>query len=291
MDEVLALAEEKDAHLAIANDPDADRLAVAVRTGPARYRMLTGDQIGILLGAEVLERRDRPLAVATTIVSSGLLGRMAEDQGATYFETLTGFKWIANGALDQEAEGIPFGFGYEEALGYTVGDLVRDKDGISAIVAFAELAAAVLEEGITVLDHLEGIYRRYGLYATKQKSIWLDADTNHPPLGDALRARPPQAIGGREVVSVTDYAEGITRFSDGRTEPVAMPQADVLTFRLAGDGRVIVRPSGTEPKLKCYYELRAEVREDEPLNHAELRLQGELEELVAQHQEELEGWR
>lgn len=286
MDEVLALAQKVEAPLALANDPDADRLAVAVRDPSGAYQMLSGNQIGVLLGADQLARGKGKLAVATTIVSSRMLGRMAAKAGATYFETLTGFKWIANGALEREAQDpeLRFVFGYEEALGYTIGTLVRDKDGVSSLVAFAEMAAALHQQGKSVLHRLEELYREHGLFLTGQRTLALDPHAKGPSLGNKLRAQPPTTIAGRAVTSVTDFITGF-RTAGGQQTKVELPASDVVMFDLEDDSRVIIRPSGTEPKIKCYYEVVGEVSAD--FAAAQRETQQRLETLMDQHQAEL----
>ena len=172
MDLVLALAEEVGADLACANDPDADRLAVAL-PGPGGWKLLTGDQVGTLLAYYLVTEGagEGTRTVASSLVSSQLLGRMAEALGVTCLTTLTGFKWIANAAMDHSRDhGSRFVFGYEEALGYCVGELVRDKDGISAVTLFAELAAWLKRQDRTVSGLLEDVYRRFGFYLTEQRS-------------------------------------------------------------------------------------------------------------------------
>ncbi len=184
MDMVTALAESVDAQLACANDPDADRFAVAVRLPEGGYRMLTGDQVGALFGQYLLEQSGgRPKLVGNTIVSSSLLSRIAKAHGATYYQTLTGFKWLTNIAMNEQSEETPFLFAYEEALGYTVGNAVWDKDGLSAMVAFAQLAAEIYSKGQTIWDKLESLYREHGMYVNAQRSIALSPDS--PPLGSA----------------------------------------------------------------------------------------------------------
>ena len=287
MDEVVALATAHDAHLAMANDPDADRLAVAVRRGPGEYLRLTGDQIGVLLGDERLRHAPRPAAVGTTIVSSRMLSRVAATAGASSFTTLTGFKWIANRAIELAAEGVTFAMGYEEAIGFTIGDLVRDKDGVSAVVTFAELTARLLAEGRTPLDRLEDLYREHGLFLTHQHSLKLDPHREGPTVGDQLRATPPTTIAGRAVVTTIDVHAGVERDADGTTRPVDLPKSDVLVFFLDDDSRVIVRPSGTEPKLKCYYEIVADMG-DRGLDDAMAAARTTLMSLVDAHQSELD---
>ena len=287
MDEVISLARKVGAELACANDPDADRLAVAARDSQGSYQMLTGDQIGALLGADRIAAAPRRAVVATTIVSSRLLGEIARSAGLHFVETLTGFKWIMNGALGAEAEGGETVFGYEEALGYSVGRLVRDKDGISALVSFCEMAVAAADQGNTVFDLLEALYRKHGLYLTAQKSVPLSASRQGPSLGDRLRATPPVQVGGHKVTCVTDMQKCERLYADGRREMTTLPQSDVLIYLVEGDGRVIVRPSGTEPKVKCYYEVREQIGASETFAQAKARAQAQLHALMDAHQREI----
>jgi phosphomannomutase len=278
MDRVLALAARVRADLVLANDPDADRLCVALPEGGG-YRLLTGDQVGVLLADYLLEvgPRDRRM-VATTIVSSQLLGFLAREAGADYRETLTGFKWIGNAAMDYErAHGGRFVLGYEEALGYSVGPLVRDKDGVSAALVFAELVAWNRARGRSVAEHLDDIYRRVGLFVTEQVSITRPGADGLAEIRAAMarfRAAPPRELAGHAVEQIADLARG-----EG-----GLPPSDVLVYRLAGGRRVIMRPSGTEPKLKSYYEVRVEVGPGEPLAAARARGLAELAALRDAHQ-------
>ncbi|MEH6583630.1 MAG: phospho-sugar mutase [Halioglobus sp.] len=284
MDAVVALAQSHGATLACANDPDADRLAVAVRTPTGDYQMLTGDMLGVLLANYLLEKDlDFVPIVCTTIVSSSLLGRIAEAAGAQYFTTLTGFKWLANVALAQEDENgnHQFLFAYEEALGYATGRQVRDKDGLSALLAFVQMTEALAIQGLSVLDKLEEIYRRHGIYLTGQRSIALQPGA--ASIGELLRESPPEAIADSAVLSVDDLSAGHRRYSDGRTEPLDFPASDVLIYRLANQARVIVRPSGTEPKVKCYYEVVEAVGEG-GFSNAKQRAEEALAGLISQHQ-------
>jgi len=288
MDAVVALAEEVQAELAFANDPDADRLAVAVRGPGGSYRRLTGDELGVLLADDLLEKTTTGrVSVVTTIVSSRLLGRIAAARGADYLETLTGFKWIINRALEREKEGYRFLFGYEEALGYSVGDLVRDKDGISALVAFAELAHGCRRRGLTVWDRLEALYRRYGLFLTTQRSLALSPDAAELGIGGRLRSSPPKSIGGLAICSTLDLEAGVRRFAGGRAEFADLPPSDVLVYELDGGVRVTVRPSGTEPKIKCYYEAEEQIEPGETFAAAESRARSILDRVVEAHQKEL----
>jgi phosphomannomutase len=245
MDLALALAEEHHADLIVAHDPDADRCAVGVPTpdSPHPWRMLRGDEVGALLG-DHLVRTGRTGTYAASIVSSSLLGKIAAAGEQPYEDTLTGFKWIGR---------VPgLAFGYEEALGYCVAPHVAaDKDGISAGVLVLGLAAELKAQGLTLLDRLDDIARRHGLHATDQLSIRV---TDPAVIGQAmahLRAQPPAALGGLGVEQVDD----LTRPTD------ALPPTEGLRFRLADHARVVVRPSGTEPKLKCYLEVVVPVEE------------------------------
>jgi phosphomannomutase len=246
------------ADLLIANDPDADRVAAAIpdRAAATGWRVLTGDEIGALLARHLLAHEPHPARrlLVTTVVSAGLLGRMAAAAGARYAETLTGFKWIMRaGATDPGSE---FLFGYEEALGYAVTGIVRDKDGISAALTLAEAAAVARQAGRTLADDLDDLARRHGLYATGQLSVEL------PPGGPAggevlraLRSAPPAALIGQPVTAVDDLAGG-TRTRPGEPAvPLGLPRSDVLIWRCADGTRVAVRPSGTEPKVKVYLQV------------------------------------
>jgi phosphomannomutase len=236
MDLALATADRAEADLAIANDPDADRLAVAVPSVHG-WRLLSGDEVGTLLADHVL-RRGVEGTYAATIVSSSLLGRMAAAHGQPYVETLTGFKWISR------VDGLVFG--YEEALGYCLApEIVRDKDGISALVRLLELAAELRASGATLIDRLDQIAERHGLHATDQLSVRVADLGLIASAMTRLRAEPPAVLGGLAVEGVDDLAAG----------SATLPPTDGLRFRLADRARVVVRPSGTEPKLKCYLEV------------------------------------
>ncbi|EYT48630.1 phospho-sugar mutase [Kocuria sp. UCD-OTCP] len=249
LDLALATARAVGADLVLANDPDADRVAVAVPVPGAGdtgqdWRMLRGDEVGALLGHAAAARcADREGAVfANSIVSSRLLGRIAAAAGIAHQETLTGFKWIAR---------VPgLAFGYEEALGYCVApEVVRDKDGISAAVAVAVLADELRAQGRTLLDVLDDLALAHGLYATDQLSVRVADLGRIPVMAAALRDAPPADLGGSEVVEAADLAAPST----------GLPPTEGLRLLTADGTRVIVRPSGTEPKLKCYLEVVAPV--------------------------------
>ena len=236
MDLAMDLAAQVDADLVVANDPDADRCAVAV-PGPQGWRMLRGDEVGVLL-ADFLLRSGVQGVYATTIVSSSLLGRMAAAHHQEHTETLTGFKWL--GRVDGLA------FAYEEALGYCVApNLVRDKDGVSALLRIVELAALLKAEGRTLGDRLDDIAREHGLHATAQLSVRVSDLSRITDAMARLRTTPPERLGGLDVERVDDLATGSAH----------LPPTEGLRYELADGARVVVRPSGTEPKIKCYLEV------------------------------------
>ncbi len=243
MDLAMALAQRHQADLVVANDPDADRCAVAVPTLQG-WRMLRGDEVGALLAHHLLGTGHTG-TYATTIVSSSLLSRMAAAAGQPYVETLTGFKWIGR------VEGLAFG--YEEALGYCVDpEHVRDKDGVSALLLICELAAQCKATGRSLQDVLDDLAIQHGLHATDQLSVRVSELTQITEAMARLRADQPASLGGFAVEAVDDLALG-------SVETTGLPPTEGLRFRLADRARVVVRPSGTEPKLKCYLEVVAPV--------------------------------
>lgn len=257
LDRVLALARSVSADVVLVNDPDADRLGVAARTASGEYAVLNGNEIGVLLGHHLLVRgpaaNDR--LVMATIVSSQLLKRVAQGLGAQYAETLTGFKWIANEALKREANGAAkFVFGYEEALGYTIGNVVSDKDGISAALVMGELAAVLKAEGRTLVDELEHIRRTFGFLLSRQKSVTLPGREGAEKIAHAMSVF--RAFSGAELGGVAVESKKLV--NDG----------EVVLFDLAGGGRIAVRPSGTEPKIKFYFELLAPLAQGEAMEPA-----------------------
>jgi phosphomannomutase len=281
MDRVLALATEAGAELVLANDPDADRLAAAVPDPSGRgYRMLSGNEVGALLADDAIEHAatgGRKKLVVTTVVSSSLLSRMARDRDVEYRETLTGFKWIADEAIRAEKEGLAFVFGYEEALGFTMGPLVRDKDGIGAALRLAELARFLKTGGMSLLDRLDDLLVAHGLSHPVQWSVVLPGRAGRARIDAAmaqLRSSPLGRIGTSPVVRVVDALAG-EECVRGEWRPSGLPRADVLAFQSEDGARLTVRPSGTEPKIKFYLELVGEARERKDVAPARARLEAE----------------
>jgi phosphomannomutase len=271
LDLALALAKKSDAHLVLANDPDADRLAAAVPTASGEYVKLRGNQIAVLLADAMLEKVREPKRAAAfaSIVTSPLVAAVARERGIHFEQTLTGFKWIWTAAIEVEKKtGRRFAYGCEEALGYCVAHPVRDKDGISAAVALAELAERCRREGRTLLDRLHDIERRLGVWASAQHSITvtgLGAMASIEQALERLASAPPKSLGGSRVVAVRDYRKG------AESRPRWLGASLLIELELE-QGRVLVRPSGTEPKLKIYVDLRGEVATGAPVGKKEEEL-------------------
>lgn len=245
LDLAMALAQRIDADLIIANDPDADRAAFAIKQ-EGTWRMLRGDETGTILAARLLAQLADPTQAtfANSIVSSRQMGTLARAAGVKHVETLTGFKWIAR--VDDLT------FGYEEALGYCVDHAqVRDKDGISAALVMADYAQELKDAGSSFPALLDEIAREHGVYATDQLSVRVDDLALIPAMMKRLRTAPPQELAGSPVTASDDLTQG----SD------TLPPTDGMRFYTEDSSRVIVRPSGTEPKLKCYLEVVVPVTE------------------------------
>jgi phosphomannomutase len=274
-DRVLALAEQVGADIVLANDPDADRLAVAARDRQGKLRPFTGNEVGVLLSDHVLERArgQSKLLVLTSIVSTPMIAAVAAAHGAHWEPVLTGFKWIGNRAMQLEREqGMRFVFGFEEALGYTAGTLVRDKDGISSAVLAARLAAQLKAEGRTLHDQLELLFRRHGLYLSTQVSIKLEGSSGaqrREALMQQVRGAPPSELAGRRVNAALDLKTGSV--SGKPSASFKLPPSDALLWELDGGHRVCVRPSGTEPKIKIYFDVREAMRPEDTIEAAQAR--------------------
>ncbi|WIE60330.1 phospho-sugar mutase [Curtobacterium sp. MCLR17_032] len=243
MDLAIARGVAVGADLVIANDPDADRLALAIPDGSGSYRRLAGNEVGWLLGWRAAARAaDAGVTgvLAASIVSSPALARVAEQYGLGHRDTLTGFKWVSR---------VPdLLFGYEEALGYLVDpQVIRDKDGISAALELLSLATELAAEGKTIADQLDAFAERFGAFASGQVATRVDDLSRIGEIMASLRTATPTELGGVAIASVTDFLDGVEGF----------PPSDILRFDLEGGARVIVRPSGTEPKVKVYIDTVA----------------------------------
>ena len=241
MDLALATAERVRPDVIVANDPDADRCAIGIPTPGGDYRMLSGDEVGYALGWWASRRDSSRSTLAQSLVSGGMLKAIADSSTLNYQQTLTGFKWIGR---------IPtLRFGYEEALGYCVDpETVRDKDGITAALAVVDLIAELKADSRSILDLLDDLAREHGLYATRQVSLRVADLSTIRDIMDSLRSQPPATVGGRTVETIVDLQQGTD-----------LPPTDGLVLTLAGQGRIIVRPSGTEPKIKAYLQVVVQV--------------------------------
>jgi phosphomannomutase len=267
LDLAMARADEVGSDIVLANDPDADRLGAAVRDGDG-WHVLRGDQIGWLLASSILASINQPTdVVAATIVSSTMLRKMAADAQVRFAMTLTGFKWLARAA----GTGV-LRFGYEEALGYAVDPEVADKDGLSAALALASLANELRDNGQTLMDRLNDLESRFGVHSIFQLSLRTEGPTGLRAIVEAvqsLRDHPPATLGGLGVSALFDLAQGYE----------GLGGTDGVLLELGESGRVVVRPSGTEPKLKAYIEITSPV--DDNASLAEQRRRGaELVEAV-----------
>jgi phosphomannomutase len=276
----LRFAEREEAELLLVNDPDADRLAAAVPTPSGRFVRLTGNQLAVLLADARLQATPpgtTPLAVAS-VVTTPLVEAVARSRGAHFEATLTGFKWIWSAALELERKHVGrFAYGCEEALGYSVTPLVRDKDGIAAAIALADLASHCRKQGESLLDRLNAIERRLGVYVSEQTSVALgerDPGLAAPAL-ERLVSSPPAVLAGRRVTGVRDYRSGAS------ARPRWLPAAELVEVGLEG-GRVLVRPSGTEPKLKIYTDLHADAGSDGSLSPLRNELQANARDISAE---------
>lgn len=251
----LRLAEQTGADLMLATDPDADRVGIAMKCADGSYELVSGNEMGVLLLDYIAAGRiekgmmpERPVAVMS-IVSTPLADKVAEHYGVELRHTLTGFKWIGDQIAQLEAAGEAdrFLFGFEESYGYLAGPYVRDKDAVVSSMLICEMAAYYRSVGSSIKERLEEIYRQYGRYLNKVDSFefpGLSGMDRMSGIMAKLRAEVPTEIGGRRVVKVTDYT---------RPEETGLPKANVLIYGLEDGATVVVRPSGTEPKIKCYY--------------------------------------
>jgi phosphomannomutase len=280
LDLVTALAHDIGASLILANDPDVDRLAASLPGEAADWVPLTGNQIGILLADFLLERaprRPRPL-VLQSVVSSPMLRSVAAAHDAHFEQTLTGFKWIWTAALELMAGGeLDYVFGYEEALGYSIGKNVRDKDGISAALVLAELAALEQAEHSSLRQRLARLYRRHGLWVSVQRSVVRQGRAGADEIRtamDRITSHPPRHVGGTPVSNVIDFRTGSEK------RPRWLENTSLVELVLGERGRILVRPSGTEPKLKFYVDLCRTLNGATPVREEEQAMLNEASTLV-----------
>lgn len=259
----IELAEKHGCDLLIGTDPDADRVGVIVRTANGEFVPLTGNQIGVMLLSYIIEARKLAnklpanAAAVKSIVSTTLANRICEANGVTMMEVLTGFKFIGEKIKEFEATGShTYIFGFEESYGYLSGTYARDKDAVCASMLITEMAAFYRARGKSLYEVLCGIFEKYGYYKEGVANIAFPGLAGLEAMKErmnALRTEPPKAIAGEKVVSVADYQTGLITFSDGTSRPTGLPKSNVLFFTFENGDSIVIRPSGTEPKIKHYY--------------------------------------
>ena len=291
----LELANDVDADIVIATDPDADRVGVAVKyaTGTGSdYMLLNGNQTGVILTEYLLSqmqatgRLPKDGMIISTIVSTNMARAIAESYGVAYMDVLTGFKYIGEKIKEFEAAGgNSFIFGFEESYGYLTGTYARDKDAIAASLLICEAAAFYRKQGLTLRDALFNMYKKYGLYLEDVQSVTMkgiEGLQDIKRIMNSLRDNPPEVLGGYKVEQVRDYLnEQIKYMADGRTEATGLPVSDVLYFALEGGSWACVRPSGTEPKIKLYFGVNVPVDEAIPWGIAEAKMRALTEDFAA----------
>lgn len=264
--EAFALAEELgrkvDADVLVATDPDADRLGVEIRQADGSYRNLSGNQIGAIIAKYILEAHKSAgtlpenAALAKSIVSTELVTKIAESYGATMFNVLTGFKFIAEKIQEfEEKRNHTYMFGFEESFGYLIKPFVRDKDAIQAVLIVAEIAAYYRSRGLTLADGIEEIYKEYGYFAEKTISVTLsgvDGAAEIKKIMDKFRNNAPVAFNETAIAKTEDFLAQTATTADGSVTALTTPPSNVLKYTLADDSWIAVRPSGTEPKIKFY---------------------------------------
>lgn len=269
----LECAKKTGSELLLATDPDCDRVGIAVRNNSGEYTLLSGNEVGILLLDYICKRRialgkmpERPVAVKT-IVTIDMAKRIAEDYGVEMRDVLTGFKFIGEqiGGLEKDGEADRYIFGFEESYGYLSGSYVRDKDAVDASLLICEMFAYYKTQGLSLLDVLNSLYEKYGYCLNTLRSYTFEGEAGFEKMQGIMadfRERMPETFAGRKVVSVSDYKLSVTRNQDGTETEIFLPKSNVLKFRLEGNCSLVVRPSGTEPKLKVYFSVSADGRDE-----------------------------
>ena len=272
-EEGIKLAEQVKSDLIIATDPDADRVGIMARTSTGEFKTLTGNQVGsLLLDYIITAYKEKGITLANpyavkTIVSTELATKICKENGVTIHNVLTGFKFIGEVIKNYEAKGYgEFVLGFEESYGYLKGTYARDKDAVVATMLICEMAAYYMQKNMTLYDAMMSLYEKYGYYFEGVQSIYmegLDGKERMDALMETLRNEPPKDLGGIKVTSVRDYKSGIiTDLETGKTEPTGLPSSNVLYFVNANGDVVVVRPSGTEPKLKLYFLVNGQTPEE-----------------------------
>lgn len=268
----LEYAQRLGSDLLLATDPDCDRVGTAVK-GPDGYVLLSGNEMGMLLLDYICQRRialgkmpKNPIMVKT-IVTIDMANRIAADYGVQVIDVLTGFKFIGEqiGLLGQKGEADRYIFGFEESYGYLTGSYVRDKDAVDGSLMICEMFAYYKNQGKSLLDVLDGLYKKYGYCLNTLRSYTFEGAEGFGKMKgimDGFRKSAPAEFAGRRVVGICDYLESTASYSDGQKEPIDLPKSDVLKFILEGNTSVVVRPSGTEPKLKLYLSVSAANKTD-----------------------------
>ncbi|HEN4294060.1 TPA: phospho-sugar mutase, partial [Streptococcus agalactiae] len=256
------LGREVDADVLVATDPDADRLGVEIRQPDGSYKNLSGNQIGAIIAKYILEAHKTAgtlpenAALAKSIVSTELVTKIAESYGATMFNVLTGFKFIAEKIQEfEEKHNHTYMFGFEESFGYLIKPFVRDKDAIQAVLLVAEIAAYYRSRGLTLADGIDEIYKEYGYFAEKTISVTLsgvDGAAEIKKIMDKFRENGPKQFNNTDIVLLEDFQKQTATKNDGTISNLTTPPSNVLKYTLADDSWIAVRPSGTEPKIKFY---------------------------------------
>ena len=267
----IALAEEKGARVCLATDPDADRLGIAVKTKSDEWQTLTGNQIGCILLQHILSSMSRQKrlpdngVVIKSIVSTRLADAISAAYGVSLENVMTGFRFIGEKVDEYQTTGEKtFLFGFEESFGFLAGGLARDKDAVSSAMLAAEACIAYAERGMTLSDALDEIYATYGFYSESVKSYTLEGKEGMEKIAGAmakLRANPPKAFANTAVVISEDYLARSCEREDGTVCEIALPKSDTLRWLLADESWIVIRPSGTEPKLKLYIGARAKTKD------------------------------